>query len=139
MPASIHLRPFGRADFDALIAEQGTPEFLFQWAGPLFTHPLNRVQLERYLLTGIGDPPNNLLYTAIDEAGTSVGHIELSRIDRRNRCATVARVLVFGEHRGQGLGRAMLIQAMRVGFEELALNRGGIAGVRFQPAGHPRL
>ncbi len=123
MPASIHLRPFGRADFDQLIDGGGSPEFLFQWAGPLFTHPLDRAQLERYLRMGMGDPPSTLLYTALDEARTPVGHIELTHIDRRNRCATVARVLVHAEHRGQGVGREMLLQALRVGFDELGLHR----------------
>jgi len=123
VPATIQLRPFGRPDFDQLLQEGGTPEFLYQWAGALFQHPLNRVQLERYLLTGIGNPPSTLLYTARDEADTAVGHIELTRIDRRNRCASVARVLAYAGHRGQGVGREMLTQVLRVGFEELGLHR----------------
>jgi RimJ/RimL family protein N-acetyltransferase len=123
MPARFRLRPFGRADFDQLIADGGSPEFLFQWAGPLFTHPLDRAQLERYLLTGLGNPPSSLLFTALDQAGAPVGHIELTRIDRRNLCATVARVLVYAGHRGQGIGREMLTQALRVGFDDLGLHR----------------
>src|SRR5579859_599240 len=123
MTSVLQLRPFGRVDFDQLIGNGGSAEFLFQWAGPLFTHPLDRAQLERYLLTGLGSPPSSLLYTAVDDAGTPVGHIELTRIDRRNRCATVARVLVYADHRGRGVGREMLVQALRVGFEELRLHR----------------
>jgi RimJ/RimL family protein N-acetyltransferase len=123
MPSSLQLRQFGRADFDTLIAEGGSPEFLYQWAGPIFTAPLDRGQLERYLLTGRGSPPSTLLYTAIDAADQPVGHIELTRIDRRNRCATVARVLVYAGQRGRGIGREMLTQTLRVGFEELGLHR----------------
>jgi RimJ/RimL family protein N-acetyltransferase len=123
VPPSISLRPFGRADFDRLIAQDESPEFLFQWSGPLFTYPLDRAQLERYLLTGVGNPPTTRLFTAIDEAGAPVGHIELTRIDHHNRGASVVRVLVFSEHRGQGLGSEMLSQALRVGFEELGLHR----------------
>ena len=123
MPASIRLRPFGRADFDRLLASAESPEFVYQWAGPLFTYPLDRPQLERYLLTATGNPPTTRLFTAIDEAETPVGHIELTRIDRHNRGASVARVLVFAEQRGRGIGRAMLTQVLRVGFEELGLHR----------------
>jgi RimJ/RimL family protein N-acetyltransferase len=120
---SLHLRPFERADFDRLIAEAESPEFLYQWTGGLFTYPLDRGQLERYLLTALGDPPSTRLFTAIGEAGAPVGHIELTRIDRLNRAASVARVLVFAEHRGKGFGRELLTQALRVGFDELGLHR----------------
>ena len=123
MPASIHLRPFGRADFDQLIASAESAEFTYQWAGPLFTYPLDRPQLERYLLTAIGSPPTTRLFTALDEHELPVGHIELTRIDHHNRTASVARVLVFAGQRGQGIGRAMLTQVLRVGFEELGLHR----------------
>ena len=123
MPPSISLRPFGRADFDHLLANAESPEFLFQWSGPLFTFPLDRGQLERYLLTGIGDPPTTRLFSAIDEAGAPVGHIELTRIDHRNRTASMTRVLIFSKHRGKGFGREMVTQALRVGFEELGMHR----------------
>ena len=123
MAVSVHLRPFGRADFDRLLANAVSPEFVYQWAGPLFSYPLNLPQLERYLLTAVGNPPATLLFTALDESETPVGHIELTRIDRRNRAASVARVLVFAEQRGRGVGRAMLTQVLRVGFEELGLHR----------------
>ena len=121
MGVSIRLRPFVRADFDRLVAQAESPEFLYQWSGPLFTYPLDHAQLERYLLTAVGDQPTTCLFTAVDDSGLSVGHIELTRIDRYQRAASIARVLVFSGHRGRGVGRAMLGQALRVGFEELAL------------------
>ena len=119
----MHLRRFERGDFDRLIAAAISPEFLVQWAGGLFTYPLDIAQLERYLLTGVGNPPTSKLFTGLDEAGTAVGHIELTRIDRRNLVASIARVLVFDPYRGQGLGRQLLTAALRVGFDELNLHR----------------
>jgi RimJ/RimL family protein N-acetyltransferase len=119
----VRLRPFGRADFDRLIASAESAEFTYQWAGPLFTYPLDPPQLERYLLTAVGNPPTSRIFTATDEAGAPVGHIELTRIDRVNRAASVARVLVFAGQRGRGLGRAMLTEVLKVGFEELSLHR----------------
>jgi RimJ/RimL family protein N-acetyltransferase len=119
----LQLRRFERGDFDRLIAEAASPEFLMQWSGGLFSYPLDRPQLERYLLTGIGDPPANRIFAAIDESGAVVGHIELSRIDRRNRAASLTRVLVFAAQRGRGLGSRLVQAALRVGFDELRLHR----------------
>ncbi len=121
MPPS--LRPFARPDFDRLLAYSATEELLHQWAGGLFAFPLTVPQLERYLLTAIGDPPTTRLFTAVDPAGAALGHIELTRIDRRHRGASVARVLVYAEYRGRGVGREVLSQVLRVGFEELGLHR----------------
>ncbi len=123
MTAALRLRRFERGDFARLIACATSEEALLQWAGGLFTFPLDVPQLERYLLTGVGDPPTTRLFTAVDSAGTPLGHIELTRIDRRHRAASVARVLVFAEFRGQGVGREMLSQVLRCGFEELGLHR----------------
>lgn len=123
MPPSLRLRRFGRPDFDRLLAYAASEELLHQWAGGLFTFPLTVAQLERYLLTAIGDPPTTRLFTAVDPAGAALGHIELTRIDRRHRAASVARVLVYAEYRGQGIGREMLTQVLRIGFEELGLHR----------------
>jgi len=64
-----------------------------------------------------------MIFTAVD-GGVSIGHIELARIDRRNRSATLSRVLV-GEpsRRGQGAGLEMVRQALRIGFEHVGLHR----------------
>jgi RimJ/RimL family protein N-acetyltransferase len=119
----LQLRPFARGDFGRLIASVESPDFLVQWAGGYFTFPLDHAQLERYWLSATGDPPSNRIFTALDASGTPIGHIELARIDRRNRSASLARVLVFAGCRGGGLGREMLNLCLRVGFDELGLHR----------------
>jgi RimJ/RimL family protein N-acetyltransferase len=104
-----------------------TPEFLFQWAGPLFNYPLDRPQLERYLLLAAGDPPTRRIYTALreqpPEPAHAVGHIELSTIDPRHRSATLSRVLIGPAWRGQGLGQQLVSQALAIGFDTLDLHR----------------
>ena len=40
----IVLRPFDRSDFPRLIGWATSPAFLLQWAGPLFTYPLDTEQ-----------------------------------------------------------------------------------------------
>ena len=121
----IALRPFARADFARLIGWIPSAEFLLQWAGPVFTFPLDTAQLERYLLEGEGDAPSRMIFTAVEaDTAAAVGHIELARIDRRNRSATLSRVLI-GEagRRGQGAGLEMVRRVVQVGFEQLRLHR----------------
>ena len=118
------LRPFDRADFPRLLSWIESPDFLYQWAGPFFTYPLDEAQLDRYLLLATGDPPTRRIFTALDaHGGEAVGHIELSQIDRRHRSASLSRVMVAPGRRGLGLGRAMVRAALRVAFDELRLHR----------------
>lgn len=71
----VHLEPFSEADFDRLIAWIPTAEFLLQWAGPLFTFPLNRPQLEKYLEDCRESPPVRLAFRGVNaETGAVVGH-----------------------------------------------------------------
>lgn len=119
----IALRPFDRTDFATLIGWIPSPEFLLQWAGPQLTYPLDAAQLDRSLQEAQTDPPSRLIFTAV-ENGTPIGHIELARIDRRNRSATLARVLV-GEssQRGRGVGLQMVRDILRIGFDQVGLHR----------------
>jgi RimJ/RimL family protein N-acetyltransferase len=121
------LRPFQRSDFPHLIGWVESPDFLFQWAGPIFNYPLDSAQLERYYLLATGNPPTRRIYTAVlPEAGAAevaVGHIELSNIDRRHRSATLARVLIGPAWRGRGCGQQMVTLALAIAFEELRLHR----------------
>jgi RimJ/RimL family protein N-acetyltransferase len=118
------LRPFDRSDFARLVAWAESAEFLMQWAGPIFTYPLDEAQLERYRLLATGDPPTRLIFTVLAApAGEAVGHIELSNIDRRNRSASVSRVLIAPGRRGQGLGQQMVAQVLEIAFGQLGLHR----------------
>lgn len=121
----VYLEPFSEPDFDRLIAWIPTAEFLLQWAGPLFTFPLNRPQLEKYLETCRESPPARLAFCGVNtENGGVVGHVELGEIDLRNRSARLARVLVGpGNIRGKGFGRQLVQSALIVAFEELRLHR----------------
>ncbi len=121
----ITLRPFARADFARLIAWIPSAEFLLQWAGPAFTFPLDTAQLDAYLAESEGEAPSRMIFTAVEsDTATAVGHIELARIDRRNKSATLSRVLI-GEagRRGQGAGLETVRRILQIGFERLTLHR----------------
>jgi RimJ/RimL family protein N-acetyltransferase len=115
------LRPFERPDFARLLAWIDSPEALMLWAGPFFHFPLDAVQLEAYRASGEGEAPVRRIFTACDANGEPAGHIELNDIDEH--AARLCRVMIDPSRRGQGLGRAMVRQALRVGFDELHLHR----------------
>jgi RimJ/RimL family protein N-acetyltransferase len=121
----IVLRPFERSDFARLIGWVDSPAFLLQWAGPLFTYPLDTAQLDRYLADAQQHPPTRMIFTAVDDAtGAAVGHIELAKIDPRNRSASLSRVLIGdAARRGKGTGVEMVRRALEIGFDRLGLHR----------------
>ncbi|HUX22674.1 MAG TPA: GNAT family protein [Spirochaetia bacterium] len=101
--------------------------FLMQWAGPLFRHPLTEDQLLAHWGPVIaGRQPETRLYGI--EEGQTIGVVELTLIDRTNRSARVARVLLGSdEDRGHGTGAAALKLLLEVCFGELELNRVSLA------------
>ena len=121
----IELQPFERSDFSRLISWVSSPEFLLQWAGPIFHYPLTEDQLESYYSSGTEAPADRLVYKAIDrKSGEVVGHIELNLIDRENRSARLSRVLVGpDEKRNKGIGALMTNRILEIAFQENHLHR----------------
>jgi RimJ/RimL family protein N-acetyltransferase len=121
----IELHSFTRTDIEALIRWIDSPEFLMQWGGPRLSYPLDESQIGEILLQTAGSEPTALVFKAICSiCQQSVGHIELSNIDRNNKSARVCRVLVGPKSlRGRGRGAEMLRAVLRIGFEQLSLHR----------------
>jgi len=121
----IELKPFEQNDFTRLIGWTRSPEFLLQWAGPIFTYPVDQKQLEQYLQGTEGDPPRRRIFKAVEMGNQQVvGHIELNEVDSKNRSATLCRVLV-GEpsERRKGIGIQMVKKIVEYGFNTLVLHR----------------
>lgn len=121
----ITLRYFERSDFQQLIHWIETPAFLLQWGGPTFCFPLTEEQLDRYLKDANTEDSNTLIYSVLDkETGKNIGHISLGNMDRKNKSARVGKVLVGDKDvRGKGIGQQMMIEILKVAFEELHLHR----------------
>lgn len=122
---TIELKPFERGDFPRLIDWIKTPEFLLQWAGPIFHFPLDQSQLDSYFKDSLEDPPFRKIYKVSKSAdGSVIGHIELNGIDLLNKSATVCRVLI-GDRllRNKGIGLQMLRKILEIGFDRLGLHR----------------
>lgn len=103
-----------------------TPEFLLQWAGPMFEYPLTEEQLNKYFSRGVNEQTSDTFVYKIVEAENDqcIGMIELGKIDIRNKSGRVGRVLI-GEQdlRGRGIGQLALQKIISIGFEEFGLHR----------------
>lgn len=121
----IALEPFTAADVPRLIAWIPTQHFLLQWGGPYFTWPLTVSQFDDYLEPTRGDAPTRLVFRAVERRTRAVvGHVELTGIDRERHVAGLARILIGEpEHRGAGLGTAMVAAALDLAVDDLSIAR----------------
>lgn len=118
------LQPFERNDFRRLIQWVPSAEFLMQWAGFIFTYPLNERQLEEYLQFPEMNPSRRRIWRVIETGtGTVIGHVELNNIYDHDRKADLCRVLIGPPWRGKGFGKQMVMKVLEYGFETLGLHR----------------
>lgn len=104
--------------------------------GPRATFPLDRAQIEVWLAQATGEPPAFYFYSARrTEDGRIIGHGELLRVNREHKSAWVGRILVGPpELRGMGYGEAIVRELVRIGFDELGLQRLELAVFDFNHA-----
>ena len=132
----IRLHPFGRSDFDRVMEWATDARFLMQWAGPIFSYPLDRGQLEGYLSGEFGKRTRRVIWKGVDEAtGVVVGHIEIDRIDQVRKNGALSRVLIgIPGLRGRGLGRELVSEALKQAFGNLSLDEISLAVFDFNYA-----
>jgi len=121
----ITLQPFTEDDIDRLIGWIPTAEFLLQWGGSGFTFPLDHRQLLFHLARSLEQPPDRLIYKAVNENdGEAVGHGEILAVDTHHRSATLGRILVgLPQARGQGIGEQLVGGLVGICFRQLKLHR----------------
>ncbi len=118
---NIELHPFSRSDFNELISWVRNPDELFIWSATTFTFPLDEEQLERHYQEA-QTLKSRLMYTAVDnQTGEHIGHIELTRIDRESRKASIAYVLVNPAKRGLGHGNALVLCILEECFNSMKM------------------
>ena len=126
----LQLEPIREEDFETLLSWIDSPEFLLQWAGPVFTYPLDEAQLRDHL----ADEERRRAYRATEPSGRMVGYVELNGLDPRNDSASVSRVLVGPDDRGRGVGTAMVRVVLQIGFEDVGLHRVDLRVFEFNEA-----
>ncbi|GIP19888.1 GNAT family N-acetyltransferase [Paenibacillus sp. J22TS3] len=117
---------FNDRDFHLLQRWSASEAFQLQWAGGNWSYPLTEEDMRTYM-EGANLPwkSDKLIFKVIHrDSGESIGHISLSQIDRRNRSARISRVILGDpDYRGRGIGKAMIVEMLRIGFQALNLHR----------------
>lgn len=132
----LRLQTFEQSDFDRVVEWVTDARFLMQWAGPVFTHPLDREQLEGYLAASSGGKPKRLIWKGFDDAtNVVIGHIEIDKIDYERKNGALSRVLIgIPGLRGRGFGRALVSEALNLAFGGLNLDEITLAVFDFNHA-----
>ncbi|MGB3780638.1 MAG: GNAT family N-acetyltransferase [Tunicatimonas sp.] len=86
---------------------------LIQFAGPIFSFPVDRTQVENYLSN-----PDRTVFKIENSSQQAIGMAEIS--DEGERVAKLARILIGEESmRGKGIGTELVNQLADYGFNKL--------------------
>lgn len=122
----VKLEYFNKADFQQLIDWVSDEHLQTNWAGSLFSYPLNEDDLNWYIRdTNHDKDPEAFIYKAVDsKSGKTIGHVSLGSISQKNKSARISRVLVGNTaERGRGYCTGMINAILKIGFEEMNLHR----------------
>ncbi|GGH27409.1 GNAT family N-acetyltransferase [Paenibacillus segetis] len=123
------LRVAKEAEFSDIVdwVNEHDSDFMVQWAGLTYQYPLTVEQMKEHYRSGINTIETGVFLYMIQEDSLSddvVGTIQIARINMETREAVIGRFMMKSEKlRGHGTGRAALEEAVRIGFEELGLER----------------
>lgn len=116
----ILFRPFCLDDASTLISWAPTSDDLLQWAGPLFTFPLEEEQLAKYASTA--DDCRHLISAVIRDSNAVVGHAELN-ILADHELGQIRRLAVAPAMRERGVATRLLQWLVTFAFDDLGLHR----------------
>jgi RimJ/RimL family protein N-acetyltransferase len=128
----IRFEKFEKEDFSRLISWIPTEELMIQFSGPIFSFPITFEQLDKYV-----NCDTRLVYKVVNSTTNEVvGHAELNNIDKKNKSARICRILIGdNSNRNKGLGKAIINELVRIGFEEFELHRLDLAVFDFNHQG----
>jgi RimJ/RimL family protein N-acetyltransferase len=99
---------------------------MVQWAGPIFDWPLTQKQFRKHLETA-KSKTLTLYPFGLYHRSKIIGYCELAGHSRKNNSATASRIIISPRRRNKGLGLFMLTKMLEFGFNEIGLNRVGLA------------
>ena len=120
----LELRTFEKADSDRLISWIPDARFLLRFAGPEYSFPLDKAQLEETIRKTREDNPKHYMFKVVHVLSDEViGHIEIMRVNYEKRTAHLGRVLIGNpDDRGKGYGIEMVSLALHFAFNSIGLN-----------------
>ena len=110
-------------DLGTLVSWAEDEKTMLQWCGPVFDYPLTIEQLKEYYSETERHEPKRIIYKAVDGNGKTAGMCELGAIDRRNGIASLCRIFVDKNFRGQGIAEMMIRKMINFAFGELNIMR----------------
>jgi len=123
----IALRLADLSDFYTIVdwAKDHDADFLAQWAGRGFAHPLKLSQLMAQYPKGINSPEAGaFIYMIYKDSlqGECIGTVQFLGMDAAAKTSYLGRFLIKDENlRGRGYGKQALREMLRIGFEEFGL------------------
>ncbi|MDB5197440.1 MAG: hypothetical protein JWP88_1811 [Flaviaesturariibacter sp.] len=113
----VSLDPFTESDYDTLISWVDNAEMLMQFAGPAFTYPLTRAQLER----SQSDANRYAFKVALFGQELMIGY---AKVYLGENIAYLGRLLIADpENRNKGLGASLVYELLDLTFIELGQKR----------------
>ena len=107
------LQPFRVNDWKYLRKWIANESELIQFAGPIFSFPIDRNQVESYL-----SDPNRTVFKIENSSKQAIGMAEIS--DEGGNVAKLARIIIGEESmRGKGIGTELMDQLADYGFNRL--------------------
>jgi RimJ/RimL family protein N-acetyltransferase len=114
----IRLEKFTENDFDNLISWITTEEDLIQFAGTIFSYPLSKEQLHKY----IENPNVNAFKVLYDGESAPIGHAEIFLPN--NNVPRLCRILIGNKnYRGKGLGEQIVRELLKICFDKFNSDR----------------
>lgn len=116
-------REFIESDYSLISDEIKDAKALMQWAGSKYEYPLSweQMRMKKLEKDEEGDR-KNWLFTVVDESNKeSMGHGQLTIIEKSQRIANIGSVLVFSEYRGRGYSKSLMRSLIKYGFENLRM------------------
>jgi len=109
----LELEAFTEKDFETLIKWVKSPEELVQFAGPIFSFPLTKAQLNSYLRHDDKIP----FKIVLKSTHQNIGHCELNY---GNKFPRLSRILIGDPAmRGKGLGKEIVRQMLKLIFDDM--------------------
>nr|WP_245339023.1 GNAT family N-acetyltransferase [Paenibacillus shirakamiensis] len=115
-----------KEDLQYLQQWSSSERFQVQWAGGGWDYPISQETFNTYLSrVNIPGELGEFVYTVVHRlTGKPIGYISLGQIDPKQETARIRRVILGEtEYRGRGIGKQMLEEITRIGFEVLELHR----------------
>ena len=117
----IRLRPYNKTDAEKIVTWSQDERALRLWSADAlceFGYPLRPEHLNEYYDRQAGNP-NLWQMTATDEGNQPVGHFTMRYLGPETNTVHLGFIILDPSQRGQGQGRAMVLQALRYSYDIL--------------------